>query len=1015
MRILLCFLGLFLCIFSSISQYKPQNGVKRSKSDVTAIINAHIYASSSLEYENAYMLIQDGRVLKIGKKIKIPKGAVIIDMKGRTILPGFIELSSGIGMPKVNKKERRSFTPQMETSKGESFYWNEAVHPEVNASEMYSSDKKSLENLNKMGFGFVVSHKTDGIVRGSGLLVSTDGEDLSKDILAPEVASFYSLSKGSSRQSYPSSQMGSIALLRQSLYDYAYYSQSDRCFTDLSMRAWEDLMELPKFMETKDKWEIVRAAKIAKEFGIEFLFLGSGNEYECVQSIKELNAKVVIPVTFPKAFDVSDPYISRLIPLSELKHWELAPFNFSILLKEGVELAISSNGCKNEKEFWTYLRKILETGVSKTEVLKALTETPAKFLGKEKSLGSLEKDKLASFTVFNGDPFEDKNAKVNELWLMGKAKVLAPFQDISILGTYTLDVGESDLHMVLTGNKKNPKAFIYELDQGKKVDSTKQKVELKVEGNDVRLTLNRKDTLGVYAEVLKGKVTSNGGVMEGDIVLRNGTWSKWSAIRIKEPETEEKKATIDTLRRGACWYPNLAYGLDSTVHSQSILFRNATVWTNESEGILENTDVLIKDGLITEIGPSIELNDPLVKLIDASGMHLTSGIIDEHSHIAISKGVNESGQAVSAEVSIGDVVNPDDINIYRQLTGGVTCSQLLHGSANPIGGQSAIVKLKWGSTPSEMLVDDAPGFIKFALGENVKQSNWGNFNTVRFPQTRMGVEQVFYDGFYRAKKYREEWENYRKKEGEKNDAIPPRKDLELESLAEILESKRFITCHSYVQSEVNMLMHVADSMGFKVNTFTHILEGYKVADKMKEHGVGGSTFSDWWAYKFEVNDAIPYNASLMHENGVVVAINSDDAEMGRRLNQEAAKGVKYGGMSQEDAWKMVTLNPAKLLHLDHRMGSIKVGKDADLVLWTENPLSIMAKVNKTLIEGAIYYDADAKSEVEKRNQIERARIIQKMLTEKENGKGVKQFKFKKERFYHCDSIGEEGDLKTNMH
>jgi imidazolonepropionase-like amidohydrolase len=393
---------------------------------------------------------------------------------------------------------------------------------------------------------------------------------------------------------------------------------------------------------------------------------------------------------------------------------------------------------------------------------------------------------------------------------------------------------------------------------------------------------------------------------------------------------------------------------------------------------------------------------------------LTSGIIDEHSHIAISKGVNEGGQAISAEVSIGHVVNSEDINIYRQLSGGVTSAQLLHGSANPIGGQSALVKLKWGASPEEMLIENAPGFIKFALGENVKQSNWGDFNTVRFPQTRMGVEQVFYDGFHRARQYKNEWLEYNKnRKGKKG--ISPRMDLELETLVEILDSKRFITCHSYVQSEINMLMHVADSMGFRVNTFTHILEGYKVADKMKNHGVGGSTFSDWWAYKYEVNDAIPYNAALMSEQGVTVAINSDDAEMGRRLNQEAAKAIKYGGLSQEEAWKLVTLNPAKLLHLDDRMGSIKVGKDADLVLWTHNPLSIMSKVQKTMIEGRVYYDAERNDVLATRNRLERARIIQKMALDNTAGKPMRIYKHDKERFFHCDSHGEQGEIKTNLH
>ena len=400
----------------------------------------------------------------------------------------------------------------------------------------------------------------------------------------------------------------------------------------------------------------------------------------------------------------------------------------------------------------------------------------------------------------------------------------------------------------------------------------------------------------------------------------------------------------------------------------------------------------------------------LGRIIDAKGKHVTSGIIDEHSHIAISKGVNESGQAISAEVSIGHVVNPEDINIYRQLSGGVTAAQLLHGSANPIGGQSALIKLKWGYPAEEMLIENAPKFIKFALGENVKQSNWG-INSGRFPQTRMGVEQVYYDAFMRAINYSKEWKEY--KTGKRNKI--PRKDLELEIIDEILNSERFISCHSYVQSEINMLMHVADSMGFKINTFTHILEGYKVADKMKEHGAGGSTFSDWWAYKYEVNDAIPYNASMMHEQGVIVAINSDDAEMGRRLNQEAAKSVKYGGMSEEDAWKLVTLNPAKLLHLDERMGSIKVGKDADIVVWTENPLSIMAKVNYTIIDGIVLFDSVKDVELRENNYKEHSRIISKMLSK--NNKGDEKIKFikKKNGHYHCDTIGEEKSTTENKH
>jgi hypothetical protein len=293
----------------------------------------------------------------------------------------------------------------------------------------------------------------------------------------------------------------------------------------------------------------------------------------------------------------------------------------------------------------------------------------------------------------------------------------------------------------------------------------------------------------------------------------------------------------------------------------------------------------------------------------------------------------------------------------------------------------------------------------------VKQSNWGDFQRIRYPQTRMGVEHVFYYHFIRAREYGEIWQIYnagmQAKKLKKNKPISPRRDLELEALLEILDSTRFITCHSYVQSEINMLMHVGDSMGFRVNTFTHILEGYKVADKMKKHGAGASTFSDWWAYKYEVNDAIPYNASLLNEQGIVTAINSDDPEMGRRLNQEAAKAVKYGETSQQDAWKMVTLNPAKLLHLDNRMGSLKVGKDADLVVWSDNPLSVNAKVEKTFVDGRCYYDAKRDVTLRKKLGEERSRLFQKMISETAKGKDTKKFKAKRAKEYHCDSVEDE--------
>jgi imidazolonepropionase-like amidohydrolase len=436
-------------------------------------------------------------------------------------------------------------------------------------------------------------------------------------------------------------------------------------------------------------------------------------------------------------------------------------------------------------------------------------------------------------------------------------------------------------------------------------------------------------------------------------------------------------------------YPFEPFGWteDQAPKQETILIKNATVWTNEKEGILQNADVLIKNGKIAAVGKN--LSDASARVIDGTGKHVTPGIIDEHSHIAASS-INEGGQSVTSEVRIADNLNPDDINIYRQLSGGVTTSHILHGSANVIGGQTQLIKLRWGANDEDLKFRGWPGQIKFALGENVKRSTsaLGNSsNNNRYPDTRMGVEQVLVDAFTRAKDYKKAWQEWNNAKDKKG-LTPPRRDLELDALVEVLDNKRFITCHSYVQSEINSSIEVANRMGYHYNTFTHILEGYKVADKMKAHGANASTFSDWWAYKVEVQDAIPYNAAIMHKVGLNVAINSDDAEMARRLNQEAGKIVKYGGVSEEDALKMVTLNPAKMLHVEDKVGSLKPGKDGDVVVWSDHPLSIYAKSLYTIVDGIIYFDREKDAQLQKTVDNERNRIIKKMVGEKRSGASV---------------------------
>jgi len=385
-----------------------------------------------------------------------------------------------------------------------------------------------------------------------------------------------------------------------------------------------------------------------------------------------------------------------------------------------------------------------------------------------------------------------------------------------------------------------------------------------------------------------------------------------------------------------------------------ILIQNATILT-ASHGTIERGSILIKDGKIAEVGASIKAPKN-AQVIDAAGQFVMPGIIDCHSHIAVDGSVNEGSISVSSIVNIADVLNPDDIDIYRDLAGGVTVANVLHGSANAIGGQTIVIKLRWGQPASKLPFEGAMPGIKFALGENPKRSN-SRGRAARYPVTRMGVEETIRGAFAEARDYKASWDLYNKRTaaGEKN-LIPPRRDLRLEPLVEVLEGKRYVHSHCYREDEILMLLRVAKEFGFKVRTFQHVLEGYKVADEIAAAGAGASTFSDWWAYKVEAYDAIPYNAALMTRRGVLVSINSDDAAEATHLNQEAAKSMKFGGLSHDEALKLVTLNPAMQLGIDKRVGSIDAGKDADLVIYNHDPLSDYAVVQKTLIDGRVYFD-----------------------------------------------------------
>jgi len=389
-----------------------------------------------------------------------------------------------------------------------------------------------------------------------------------------------------------------------------------------------------------------------------------------------------------------------------------------------------------------------------------------------------------------------------------------------------------------------------------------------------------------------------------------------------------------------------------------LLIQNATILT-VSHGTIEHGSILIRDGKIAEVGTSIKAPAG-AQIVDANGQFVMPGIIDCHSHIAVDGSVNEGSISVSSIVNIGEVLNPEDIDIYRDLAGGVTSANVLHGSANSIGGQTVVIKLRWGQPAAKLPFEGALPGIKFALGENPKRSNFSvPGQPKRYPATRMGVEETIRGAFTEARDYKKTWDDYNKRvAGGEKSLIPPRRDLRLEPLVEVLEGKRYLHSHCYREDEILMLLRVAKEFGFKVRTFQHVLEGYKVADEIAAAGAGASTFSDWWAYKVEAYEAIPYNAAIMTRRGVIVSINSDDSEEATHLNQEAAKCMKYGGLTHDEALRLVTINPAMQLGIDKRVGSIDVGKDADLAIYNHDPLSAYAVVQKTLIDGRVYFDRD---------------------------------------------------------
>jgi imidazolonepropionase-like amidohydrolase len=947
----------------------PVNGVADLRTDHFAFINATIVKDAQTTLQNATLVIKQGKIVAVGANIAAPKDAVVIDCKGKYMYPSFIDLYSDYGITPNKSSGGGDFFNFVNSSPTKGAYaWNQSLRPETDASKIFVADAGKAGDLRSAGFGVVLTHQQDGIARGTGTLVTLSDERENFAMQKDKAAAFYSFNTGTSTQDYPNSLMGAIALLRQTYSDAQWYkSRPATEGTNLSLQAWNDNQSLPQIFDAGDKWNDLRAIKIANEFGVQYIIKGGGNEYQRMDEMKASKASFILPVNFPLAVDMEDANDARVVALSVMKHWELAPTEPAMFEKANINFALTASGLKSTGDFLANIRKAMDNGLSAAKALDALTKTPATMIGVYDKTGSLDAGKLANFIITSGPVFDEKTTFFQN-WVQGKKYTLTESGWNDYRGNYKLTVKQNNQSRTYDVEVKGkPEELAATLQPAG--DTLKNDIKLSVNGKMVKITWSLKaDSSNLNS--LTGLI-SNEKIWMGNGYSSTGNPVSWNmqyvSAFVEKPDTTKKEEKKDVVA-GKVMYPFLGFGWTEAPKQEDMLIKNATVWTSEKEGILENTDVLLKGGKITAIGKN--LNAGNAKVVDGTGKYLTAGIIDEHSHIAATGGINECSQSVTAEVRVADVINPDDINIYRQLAGGVTSAHILHGSCNTIGGQTQLIKLRWGKDAEEMKFANWDGFIKFALGENVKRS-FGQSNN-RFPDTRMGVEQVLIDAFTRARDYEKLGAN-------------KRKDLELETLVEILNKKRFITCHSYVQSEINMLIHVADTFGFKVNTFTHILEGYKVADKMKAHGVAASTFSDWWAYKMEVQDAMAYNAAIMQKVGLIVAINSDDAEMARHLNQEAAKSIKYGNIAETEALNMNTINPATMLHVADRVGSIKVGKDADVVLWTASPVSIYAKPEQTIVDGVVYFDIEKDKLMQQQIASERNRLIQKMINAKKAG------------------------------
>ncbi|MBX3385742.1 MAG: amidohydrolase family protein [Phycisphaeraceae bacterium] len=1107
----------------------PPNGPRRLDptsptgvgSGLHALVGATVHTEPGTSIANATVLIRNGRIESVGDAAA-PAGYRVHDCAGLHIYPGFIDAFVEVDAPRPDPN-----SPGV--------HWSPHVMPQrsvldgatgARADDGFGAppiDDRTAEQLRKMGFVAAGLSPRGGLIRGRAAAVSLGKIDREPSAEPPPVYERYAymtvgLDRGGGGggrregrsdevrwSAYPGSQMGAIALIRQTMLDTMWRGAGEGIRSDDWIKGPKDAIAalwpmrresaaagstsgvdgwVPLAFDVADELEALRAIKIGREFDRGVVVIGSGREFRRLESLQHEAQRddrflqtVVLPLNFPQRPRVDTLGKADSVDLQALMDWEQGPTNPRRLDAAGVRVALTTSKVPDKaggrNAFWKRLAEAVKHGLPKDRAMAMLTTHPAMVLGVSDRLGMVKPGFVASLVVADGDLFDHapdrdpkahKPVKVLEVWIDGRRHEIEPRKKHELEGTWTIEFTQ--------GVMASPGALFLEIDDdggvkvvkevadaqpkqadgaaepepGAKADEPAKPTRQESKARDVKLVADRLTfvfehepfgTPGVFrCEAIVETDSSTGErVMHGLTVRASEEVMHWTAKRKApaepapaEPASPERpgdappgaddkkkendRGTPETDDIAAIparlLTPHVAHGREAYPEQRHVLIIGGTVWTcDDNDRVIEDGVVRIHNGKVVFVGTRGEWADVAARArfdspwdeVDAAGKHVTPGLIDAHSHTGISKGVNEAGQAVTAEVRIGDVTDPDSISWYRQLAGGTTTVNSMHGSANPIGGQTQTNKIRWGvEHPDGMHMEGAKPGIKFALGENVKQSNWGDNNRTRYPQTRMGVETIIRDRFTAAREYAGAIRTERVRDerartaGQHRWPAGPRPDLELDALAEILAGERLVHCHSYRQDEILMLARLAKEFGFRIGSYQHGLECYKVADDVREAAIGASLFTDWWAFKMEVQDAIPHAGPILHDRGVVLSFNSDSDELARRMNGEAAKGVKYSStespISPATALRFVTINPAKQLGIEGRVGSIESGKDADVVIWSGPPLSSLSRCERTYIDGRLMFSLDDDRAMRERIARERARLIQKVLAQEAREKGA---------------------------